>query len=702
MWWWDLKTAVAVGTMAVMLVGQSQASEQSFFLSGTHVCEGRTKIDDWRITASDDGSWRVDVYYRTPGYDSFQTLRLTGRPSVSNFILSDRNGRPKIAVSAANEGDSLTGMWLGYGGKPENECVPFRLERTDSAQARFDTLLQILTVEQPTPEDAKKAAVLTRRLPPLDFLPDLDQSVYRQNVQKGSPPFWQRFRKGVTANLAAAPLGALAEREAAIALLRAATAFDVTPSESYANDYVMADFAVEAQRMLADRLDQSGQILPRLVTSTGSNFCERLSAFNYPDLKKLELVVGQPSDYWDRSFAESLIGLSNACKNGSGVVSTLKSAWPRIDKRREDIIWIKQQRDHLLALPVSLKSFRDSNWLTVDRDALNQRRMDSDLYDRFIGAPLETRRKEMAAASLAEIDRAFSMDATNSLPADKAQVRCAELLGDRLWGGSFATELSQHCNAAARTYVMNLGTAKVEKQSAAILASPRTLDGLLQHNWFALDRSGFSYGELQQVAVDAFDAKVAPARAEAFAAAMREITEGFASIDPLAKTTAPVVEACQKLPYGNDETLRSLAGLCRTQMEGLHNRADTLRCEKALAASGAKEAVLTSMIEAQGAPPAGKVSVKDLICAAARRNLLLSFPTTGLIWTTQKIELRTNNKASSEPADFNGTLEEVSDQMGGKFWRLKEFSKLAKTPGPRVPPTDQVIACLLSPAMCPL
>lgn len=404
-----LATALAILVMFGCLIGEAEAAESKFY-RGTHLCNGALSLDDWEALP---GQARFNVFFRRADGLSFEALELTAQSTGDGLLLSDGRGRPWLALRTQPDGERLHGRWLTSQGKPQSACEPFTVERTESVKARMDGLFALLGAAEPTVGTARAAAAEQRRLPPIALLPELDQQAYRQRYAEAAPAFWKRFYATERKRLAEHPIETPEERTRLIAQVREGTGAAVTPQGSLDRDGAALQSALDRLRLVADRLaDRSSPL--RALPADG--LCERISDFSFIDTDRLELAVGLPVEYWDRAFTEGLVKAAQACKDGRTVVRLLTQSYPEIEKRGRSAAWLREQRERLLALPLTLAAFRDTNGLHLSQEDLRRNDIPRAAYERFVGSSLESRRADMERAATREVEEGFARETPASLP----------------------------------------------------------------------------------------------------------------------------------------------------------------------------------------------------------------------------------------------------------------------------------------------
>ncbi|GJE67237.1 hypothetical protein LNAOJCKE_4467 [Methylorubrum aminovorans] len=659
-----LARALAILVVSGGLIGGAGAGEAKFY-RGTHVCNGNLTLDDWEFSPADA---RFNVFFRRADGQSFQALELTAQSTADGLVLSDRRGRPWLALRTQPDGETLHGRWLSYQGRPQTECEPFTVERTESAKARMDGLFALFGEAEPTVRTARAAAAEQQRLPPIELLPELDQQAYRQRYAEAAPAFWKRFYEAERKRLADAPIATPEERERLVAALRAGSSAEATPQGSLERDAAARQSALDRLRLVADRLaDQNSPLQPLPMDS----LCERLSDFGYIDTERLELAVGLPVEAWNRAFTESLIQQVQSCKEGKTVVRLLTQSYPEIERRGRNAAWLREQRERLCALPPTLATLRDTNGLHLSQEELRRNDVPRALYERFVGAPLEPRRAELERAAVREIEDAFAKETPTSLPLDQARSRCQSLVG-RSWGNDALSRLYKVCTEAADSYVDRTIRRSFQAQVERIEAAPKTFEGLRTNHWFLMDTGDLAGAYPPPALLAEFNAKAAGARAEAVRAARDEVEKAFAAADPMARTPEAPILRCGRDPLPSDETLRPLVLACLDAARAFETRREEARCKEALKASGAGDGLLAATIRPKPGSDTA-IPVRQVVCGGARQTIAVTFPTSGMLWwSKQYMEVRLpNDPKRDEPRIVRWLIEPVSGKAEWAMTKLE-------------------------------
>ncbi|MHC2002669.1 hypothetical protein ACYQR9_19800 [Methylobacterium sp. CM6241] len=685
----SLKSLVILAIFGA-LSGEAKAIDSGFY-NGSHVCNGALTLDDWEFRQ--EGS-SFDVFFRKTTASSFQKLELVAQDTDGGLLLVDRRGRPWIAVRFGQNGDSLQGRWLTGQGKPQSDCEPFTLSRSESAKARMDRLFGLLGETSPSVETVRTVAEEQQKLPPIDLLPDLDQQAYRQRYAEAAPTFWKRFYDAERKRLAELPVEPSDARDRAVGEMRAVTSLTLAPEGSLDRNGAARQAALDFLRIVADRLAASGQPLEALP---GDTLCERMATFGSIDVERLELAVGLPVEYWDRAFTEDLLQKAQSCKDGRTIGRLLSQSYPDIEKRRKAALWLREERKRLLALPLTLTSFRDTNGLQLSRDELRRNDVSRMALDRFLGAPLETRRTEMEQAAARELQEVFGGDSLKSLPLNEARSQCDRLVGTQ-WGNEALSRLHKTCTGMAEDYVARSVRQVFQEQVGQIEAAPKTFAGLEANNWFLMGTGDVRGIYPPAALVTEFNGKVAEVRAEAVRIATGEVDRAFAAADPVSDVTASPILQCGRGTIPLHESLRLLVQACQEGSRALAARRDELRCQEALKASGGGSGLLDATIRPKAAA-GNSFRVRQLVCEAARQKVTVTFPTSGMLWwSKQYVEARLPaERGRDQVRALRWLIEPVADAKGE--WAISRLE--SKTGEVALPfPEDSLLPCLARQSLC--
>ncbi|WP_244474594.1 hypothetical protein [Methylobacterium sp. Leaf85] len=682
--------ALVVLAMSATVSGEAKAFDAGFF-KGSHVCDGVSTLDDWEFRP--EGS-AFDVFFRKTNASSFQKLELLAQETEGGLILVDRRGRPWVAVRFGQNGDSLQGRWLTGQGKPQADCEPFTLARSESVKARIDRLFGLLGEARPSVETARSVAGEQQTLPPFDLLPDLDQQAYRQRYAEAAPTFWRRFYDAERKRLAELPVDPPAARAQVVEEMRAATSPALAPDGSLDRNGAARQAALEFLRIVADRLAASGQPLEALP---GDTVCERIATFGYLDIERLEWAVGLPVEYWDRPFTEDLLRKAQSCKDGRTVVRLLSQSYPDIEKRRKAALWLREERERFLALPLTLTSFRETNGLQLGGDELRRNGVTRMAHDRFLGAPLDPRRIEMEQAAARELREAFDGESLKSLPLNEARSQCDRLVGTQ-WGNEALSRLYKTCTGIAEDYVAKSVRQVFQEQAGRIEAAPKTFAGLEANDWFLMGTGDVRGIYPPAALVTEFNGKVAEVRAEAVRMATGEVDKAFAAADPLSDAPASGILQCGRGMIPSHESLRPLVQACQEGSRALAARRDELRCQEALKASGGGSGLLEAALRPKAAA-GNSFRVRQLVCEAARQKVTVTFPTSGMLWwSKQYVEARLPaERGRDQVRALRWLIEPVAEAKGE--WAISRLE--SKTGEVALPfPEDSLLPCLARQSLC--
>ncbi len=680
--------AVAIFAILGCLTGETEASESKFY-RGTHLRNGALTLDDWEFISREA---RFNVFFRRADGLSFQSLELTAQSTGDGLVLFDERGRPWLALRTQPDGERLHGRWLTYQGKPQSECEPFTVERTKSVKERMDDLFALLGAADPTVGTARAAAAEQQRLPPIALLPELDQQAYRQRYAEAAPAFWKRFYEAERKRLVEHPVETSEDRMRLVAQMRDGIGAEVTSQGSFDQDSAARQSALDRLRLVADRLaDRNSPLQARPM----DGLCERISGFNYIDTDRLELAVGLPVEYWDRGFTEDLLGRVQACKEARIVVHLLTQSYPEIEKRARSASWLREQRKRLLALPLTLAAFRDTNGLHLNQEDLRRNDISRSVYERFVGSSLDPRRAEMERAAVREVEDGFARETPASLPPTEARARCQTLI-NRPWGNDALARLFNACTAAADGYVERTMRQAFQTQVERIEAAPKTFEGLRTHNGFLMDTTDLGGAYPSPALVAEFNGKVSGARAEAIRVAKAEVERAFAAVDPLVETPDSPILQCGRGAMPSDVTLRPLVEACSEGARALNARREAAQCEQALKASGATDSLRAGTIRSSATAKSG-LPVHKVVCGGARQKVSVTFPASGMLWwSKQFMEVRLpDNAGQLEPRTIRWLIEPVAGS--NTDWALTKIeTKTIDLPGPQ----EAVLSCLAQEGFC--
>lgn len=672
--------AIATAAMSV----NAASAQESVFYSGEYACDGQIKFTDWQLTKINDREYSALVYQGTRGQSQYMEYKLNGVEEGGNLRIF-YNKRPFIIARMADADSEISAQWVDSQGRPTNKCSDFKVLKVDGAKDRWDRTLKILASENPTVEQASEAADLQRTLPPVQLLSELDQNAYNSRYNESYRSFWSTYWKNEWERLKTLPIDTEEDRKNLIAEMRIATGFNMSPRGSLANDDKARLSAANFLRLVSDRLSATDTPVTAL-SFDGADACERFNVMRYPNTPDMELIVGLPVDYWDRSLTESVLVKAKACE-ANGVVQEITSNYSEYERRRQTLIWAQGEIQRLQSVPKTLKAFRESNWLTADLEAGERNGVDVNASKRFFGG-LNRYRSEQVDLALKEIESTFQSRDIKSLSFNQAKLLCTEQLGDRPRNDETLDKLFEGCDSMTDSYVKSQERSLLDAQVEAINSAPRTLVGLTSNNWFVINTDVAEGWYPSREAREEFSQRTGDALREAVKAAKVEIDTAFSEAVPGDETQQKALAMCESLPLISDEAVIDLRSACDIGRAALARKAEELKCAQVIKDSDLDSSLLDASIEQNGLVD-NTVAVKDLICAVASRDLKLSFPTSGsMFWKKQGIEIKTDAwrlSAELEKTDKEGVL------------KLTNVNRV----GPEnLPSEDKLLGCLAGKRGC--
>lgn len=683
-----LFTVCAIASIAAGVSGAS--AQDSAFYSGEYACGGQIKFTDWQLTKLNDREYEAVVYQGTRGESQYMEYKLNGVEEGGNLRIF-YNNRPFIVARMANADSEISAQWVDSQGKPKNSCADFKVLKVDGAKERWDRTLNILASESPTVEQASEVAELQRTLPPVQLLPELDQNAYENRYNESYRSFWSTYLKNEWERLKTLPIDTEDERKSLITEMRVATGFNMSPRGSLANDDKARSEASNFLRLVADRLSATDTPVTAFSLDDASA-CQRLTLMRYPSTADMELIVGLPVDYWDRSFTESVLAKAKTCEGANGVVQEITSNYSEYERRRQALVWAQGELERLQSVPKTLKAFRESNWLAVDLAAGERNGAGPNATKRFLGR-VDHYRAERVDLALKEIEDTFKSHDLKSLSFEQAKSLCGEQLGNRPRGDETLIKLFEGCDVAAENYVKSQESSLLDAQIEAINNAPRTLAGLNSNNWFALNTDVAEGWHPSREAREDFRERTGYALREAVKAAKVEIDTAFSEAVPGEDTEHKAMVMCESLAPSSGETVFELMSACQNGHEALAKKAEELKCAQAIKDSNLDNSLLDASIEQSGLVD-DTVAVKELICAAASRELKLTFPTSGsLFWKKQGIEIKTDT-ANANAWRLSADLEKT-DKAG-----VLKLTNVNRVGPDALPSEDKLLGCIAGKRGC--
>lgn len=627
-----LMSACAAAMLGAANTAWADEADTSYY-AGSFTCGNTEYATDWNISRTLGGMVSVRVYYQRPGSSSSEWLDLAERSSGAEAILIDADGNPRIEISP--KGDSLGARWLNGG--PSYECQPFSVTRTESQKARFDALFVLLQTQDPLPEVARQVADISAQPPIAHALPELDQQEYFQRFTSLGEEFWKNYRASLVKQAASRPLSSEEDRKAYARWIGEVSSGNL--HFMLRNDG--SSMLLSNLQQAADRFAAASGSPSEAFFAGGGQTCQNLAAIlkvdRYYDMEKLELASGVPSDYWSRSVAEEILGGLRGCDGvPEDYAQELTRTWPEIQKNQQALKALRQEQARLLALPVSMQTVIDAGLLQPDEQVVRSLSTNSRIYQRFFGAALDPKREELMKASVAAITE--------------------------LSTGHFADKPES------------------AKSIEAVCSALRQ----------GVDRSSGSREEID-TKCEAAEASVAEKVAVRVVA---EVRTAFTGAVPGTPAAEQAVKLCEDLHSALDgAALLKASAACREERAALEEKEEALKCERAIAASGASEDLLSSTIEVFDPSEASGAALSELVCAMTKRNAQVAFSSTGvLMWEKQHMSVTIGK-------DTHTFLLESAE--GEADWRLAaEDEKTLQEMARQKVAIERVTACFMGRPSC--
>lgn len=580
-----------VSLAALLSCASAARADDSLYYSGSFECSGgREYTTDWVISNGLGGDVTATVYYQAVGSDSVNWLDLSERKSDGGNQLVDDNGNVRLAVMPGT--DSIRALWKA--GAPSSTCSPFEVSASESPIKRFDEIFALMETPEPSADIAAQVADKTRHPPIVYTLPELDRQTYFQRYSELVGTFWTKYRETVASELSSLPLETDEDKKAFAD--RVSVTLGDLPNFLRQRDGFK--FMLSLMQQASDRYAASGGIPADALYSGKANLCTRMQTIlkddPYYEFSKLELATGVASDYWTRTLAEDLLEAIRSCADvPDDYAQQLARKWPEIQERQAMIRTLREEQSRLLTLPLTLDTLAATNALQPEEKIARSLPWNSNDYQRFFGKPLEARREQLIAASLTEIG--------------------AQAAGFTLEKAEVAKTVSDACSALQRLSRL------ADEVSNRI-------------------REGCQSAEEQ----------IAEKQAEQ---AVQQITAAFENAEPETAKATAAVALCDTLPgtLGNHRAASQAYDACSTAKQGLEKKTQALKCEQAIAASGASSDLLESTVFVLDAGGGTKALVKDLICNAVNLNARLSFSSSGyLAWKQHQMTMEMERAREGE------------------------------------------------------
>lgn len=675
---------------ATFVSSVSAFANDSNFYSGEYVCDGKVKFTDWELSKLNDREYSAVIYHGTRGENQYMEYKLDGVAEDDELSIF-YNKRPFIVARLTNADTEIAAQWVDSQGKPKNSCADFKVLKVEDAKKRWDRTLEILASVSPTVEQASQAADLQRALPPVQLLPELDQNAYESRYNESYRSFWSAYLKNEWERLQTLPVGTEEERKNLIAEMRLATGFNMSPRGNLANDDKSRQQAANFLRLVSDRLSAT-ETPVTAYDLDDANTCQRFTFMRYPSTADLELIVGLPVDYWDRTFTESVLAKAKSCQGANGIIQEITSNYSEYESRRNAYSWAQGELKRLQSIPMTLTAFRESNWLAVDTSTGERSGAGSLAIKRFLTDVPQYRANRVNLA-LKEIDDLFKSQDLKTLSFEQANMYCGEQLGNPTRRDETLNKLFEGCEVTVASYVKSQERSLIDAQISAINSAPRNLAGLTANKWFAINADVVEGWQPSREAFELFEQGTSDALREAVTSAKLEIDTAFNEATPGDANEQKAVAMCESISSVSGSRMYELTSACSNGQESLARKAVELKCEQVIKDSALDANLLSASIEQNGLVD-NTVAIKELICAADSRDLKLTFPTSGsLFWKKQGIEIKT------DPSVGNAWRLSAELEATDKDGVLK-LTNVNRVGSPSLPSEDKILGCIAGKRGC--
>lgn len=579
----------------------ASASEEHFY-SGDYLCNGAINFSEWYLVKHGKNKYTATIFQGRRDQTNFTKYELNG--VVSNGMLRLFYGSKPFIEADAPIGQDIINVsmiddaWHPF--NPLNRCPKFTVGKTSSAKDRWKHALDLLKAKVPTVKQASEIAYLRRTLPPVSMLPDLDQKSFEETYNARFAPFWTAYYKAEGDRLKTWPIATKDDRMALVEEMRKATIFDLSPDGTLIDNREARQHATDFLALVAERLSSTDSPVAPLEF-TGMERCQRFTSIEEPDSASVGLLVGVPMDYWDRALAETVIGQSRQCVGAEGLTQRVVETYPEIE------------------------SFRETQMARVD--------------EAFKGMN----------SSFSKIKQAESACTASFKSAQAAGLRNSQL---------FIKECETRASLLTKDHEQKL----VDEQVAKIEKAPKSLDGLKDNNWFALDVSVEDGWEPSAETVEAFEVRTQDALKEALKVAVDQIDVTLSSDDLEQIEASNVVDVCQDVIAADEDQFvpEPLHEPCNKGLSSLNARRDEAECKLAVKVSKLSDDFMLAAVSEGD----DTVAIKDIICGAARHGQKASIKTTGF-WFWKK------NVLSISSEDGDATRFYLTQSEKPQVWKVE-------------------------------
>lgn len=645
---------------------------------------------------------------------------------LMRFSTRARNSGIFADAAFSKNGDQFFGEWLDRNQRKQRACGSFSLSKIGTPVQSYKKITKLLTKKNPTSDEAIQLGQFERNRAPIKWALKDGLSNDLRTYDRQYKGFWQRFYDSEVKQISKMPFKTAFERKEVRVRIAIITQIAKQGSGNFTN-------ALEAEyrliSALADNQYTAGMAVERYRYSDIKQACIRASVIgNRKRNGDLGYMFAHPLEYWSERDRDAFISIAGQCaqryprrrKFFDKAYAYLQTRPNVISPAKNNAIWLKEQSDRVLAIPVGIRSLAESDDYSILKGERKRRGIEDAQYERLFLNRISTARKKAIKAAKIEIDTFFANATVHTLNLADADTACEK----KLLGGfdkravrgrkdNVLQALNKHCNARAKKYGKRMALFEADRQAEIVLALPATYQSLKSNNWFRhnLSDRNSTLGRNAQPAINRYDARIGEHYKRALRHAQVFLNNTFVKAIPFESSEKAAIGECalsNSPPY-------DLVRYCKSLMVKFARRKVVARCSKATKLFDAPDEVLdTDIIISKKAQKI--FSIRRMVCASSKNRpeikskyvagSILSSPQIQLLDKQSKILLEVTI-GKRKLVDNRNILEYLTDIASGaneeravdNTFEVKSIDSIDKTRVINTPPAE-ILGCVLGFSSC--
>ena len=173
-----ISTIAMTAALSAAAPGAKAEAIDLYFSAAPYTCNGPEFAAEWRVAGDSAGTLSIQAFERRSDLNGANFSGVEWQVNAGDLAaplnLTNRNNQPQWRISGLLDGEPSI-VPVSSNGEPKANCSPV-FEATGSAEQRFQDVFTLLDTAAPSPDDAQRVVSQVSALPPVNMLPELQQS----------------------------------------------------------------------------------------------------------------------------------------------------------------------------------------------------------------------------------------------------------------------------------------------------------------------------------------------------------------------------------------------------------------------------------------------------------------------------------------------------------------------------------------------